>query len=78
MNTERLFKIVIMDLTTDNFKLEQELERVINSDKNTDLKTQTIKLILSKMVSIDASITKFTSMFNNNNNNNEVKEKEND
>lgn len=67
-----------MDLTTDNFKLEQELERVINSDKNTDLKTQTIKLILSKMVSIDASITKFTSMFNNNNNNNEVKEKEND
>ena len=66
-----------MDLTADNLKLEQELERTINSDWDTDHKTQTIKSILSKMVSIDASIIKFTSMITNNNNN-EVKQKEND
>jgi len=72
MNAERLLKIVIMDLTTDNLKLEQELERIINSDQDIESKTHTIKSILSKMVSIDASIIKFSGMMNNNN---EVKTK---
>lgn len=66
-----------MDLTTESLKLEQELEHVINSDLEIDHKTQTIKSILSKMVSIDASITKFTGMVTKNNNN-ELKQKEND
>ncbi len=63
-----------MDLTTDNLKLEQELERVINSNKEISTKTKKIKSILSKIVSIDASIIKFSGMINNN----EVKQKEND
>lgn len=64
-----------MDLTTDNLKLEDELERTINFDQEIVFKLEKIKTILSKMVAIDSSIVKFTSMMNNNN---EVKQKEDD
>jgi GGDEF domain-containing protein len=48
------------------------------SQFHTDIneKTSSVKLILSKMVAIDASIAKFTSMINNNNNNNLKQENE--
>ena len=69
MDTQRLIKIMLMELTTDNLKLEDELEKTINSDLEINTKTQTIKQILSQMVTVDASIAKFTSMMTNNNNN---------
>lgn len=67
-----------MDLTTDSLKLEQELERVINSDQEIQYKTESIKSLLSRMVTIEASLIKFTSMMNNNNNNNDLKQNQND
>ena len=59
-----------MELTTDNLKLEAELEKTINSDLEINEKTDKIKFILAKMVNIDGSISKFTNMITNNNNNN--------
>lgn len=58
-----------MDLVSDQMKLEDELEKTINSDMEINVKVITIKSLLSLMTAIDASITKFTSMTNNNNNN---------
>ena len=63
-----------MELTSDNLKLEAELEKTINSDLEINEKTNTIKTILAKMVAIDGSIVKFTNMITNNNNNNNLKE----
>jgi hypothetical protein len=70
MDTARLIKIILMELTADNLKLEEELEKAINGDMEINTKTQTIKLLLSRIVATEASIAKFTSMMTNNNNNN--------
>ena len=59
----------MMELASDQLKLEDELEKTINSDLEINAKIMTIKLVLSRMTAIDASINKFTSMTNNNNNN---------
>jgi len=66
MSIERIIKIMLMDLSSDNLKLEEELEKVINSDMEINEKTKSIKSILTNMVSTDASIAKLTTMFSNN------------
>lgn len=55
-----------MELTTDNLKLEEELERTMNSDSDITFKTTKIKEILHKIVITEAMITKFTGMASNN------------
>jgi len=70
MNAERLFKIVLVELTNDQLKLEDELEKTINSDMEINTKVMTIKSLLARMSANDASISRFTSMANENNNNN--------
>lgn len=72
MDGERLFKIVMMDLNSDILKLEDELESTINSNLDVNEKTKKIKKLLSKMVMVEASIVKFTSMVSINNNNNNI------
>lgn len=59
-----------MELASDQMKLEDELEKTINSDMEINVKLKSIKSLLSQMTAIDASIAKFTSMTNNNKNNN--------
>lgn len=70
MEVEKLFKIVILELTTDNLKLEFELENTINSNLTVDEKTSKIKDLLSKIVNTEAMLTKFNSMVSNNNKSN--------
>jgi hypothetical protein len=65
MNAERLFKIVIMELTNDIMKLEQDLEGYINSELDSEAKVNAIKSTLSKIVNAEASLTKFTKMMSN-------------
>jgi hypothetical protein len=77
MDGERLFKIVMMDLNSDVLKLEDELESTINSNLGVNEKTKKIKKLLSKMVMVEASIVKFTSMFSINNNNNILNNEQN-
>ena len=67
MDMERLFKIVITDLTSERLKLEEALESTINSKMEIETKVKTIKDILAKITINEASITKFSSMITNNN-----------
>ena len=69
MNTERLIKIVTMELAADQIKLEDELERTINQDLEINTKVSMIKSLLTRITSNDASLAKFTSMVSNTNNN---------
>lgn len=69
MNTERLFNIVISELSIDKLKLESELETAINSTDGVDAKVMEIKHILARMSTIENCIAKFSNLINNNNNN---------
>jgi hypothetical protein len=71
MNTERIFNIIITDLTTNLLILENELERTINSDSDTNSKLMDIKRLLREISLTEFSMTKFRSMVTNNNNNNQ-------
>jgi len=69
METQRTIKLVLMELAVDNLKLEDQLERTINSDSEINNKTERIKTILAQIVAVEASITKFTSLITPKNNN---------
>ncbi len=73
MNTERLFNAVLIDYSSEQLRLEDKLELVINSKMDIDEKIIKIKSLLRKITTNEASILKFKSMvsINNNNNNNE-------
>lgn len=68
MNTERLFNIVMGELSIDKLKLESELETAINSTDDVDAKIMKIKSILARISTIENSIAKFSNLINNNNN----------
>jgi hypothetical protein len=68
MNTERLFNIVIGELSIDKLKLEIELETAINSTEDVDTKIMKIKSILARTSTVENSIAKFSNLINNNNN----------
>ena len=68
MNTERLFNIVIGELSIDKLKFETELETAINSTEDVDTKVMRIKSILAKISTVENSIAKFSNLINNNNN----------
>jgi hypothetical protein len=70
MNSDRLFKIIISDLSSEKMKNEEELERIINSVMETDLKISTIKSILREISLTELSIAKFSGMLMVNDNNN--------
>ena len=62
MKTEKLFKLVLMELTSDSIKLELELEKMINSDDDVSLKIIKIKQILKQMNDNESSVIRFTNM----------------
>ena len=62
MNAERLFKTVMLDLTSKQSKLEDELERVINSEEPLAQKTEKIASFLKELSLIELSLTRFNSM----------------
>lgn len=68
MSTERLFKIILTDLSSDRLKFEEELERIINSNSEIDFKVEEIKSILSKISIVDSSLNQLMSMMNYNTN----------
>ena len=68
MNTERLFNIVIGELSIYKLKLETELENAINSTEDVDTKIMKIKSILARISTVENSIAKFSNLINNNNN----------
>jgi hypothetical protein len=69
MNSDRLFKIILSDLTSEKMKNEEELERVINSDNEIEVKVDKIKSLLNQISLTEISIAKFSGMLTINNNN---------
>jgi hypothetical protein len=69
MNSDRLFKIILSDLTSEKMKNEEELERVINSDNEIEVKVDKIKYLLNQISLTEISIAKFSGMLTINNNN---------
>lgn len=63
MNTEKLLRIVALELSADLAKLELELETTINSDTlDVSSKTFQIKNLIGRIVQAEASIMKFNQM----------------
>lgn len=72
MNTERVFKIMVMELSNSILKIEEDIEVVINSDLDINVKVKTIKKLLVKLTNAENSFNRFTNMIpseetNNNN-----------
>jgi len=74
MNTQRLFDAMILKLSLDQKKLEDELERTVNSDNPIDMKLADFTRLLERMVALDASIQKFNQIVSSQNNNNNTEQ----
>lgn len=68
MKTERLFNVILLELSAKQMKIEDSLEKTINSDETIDVKTKKIKKLVKKLNDVETSIVKFNSMISNNNN----------
>ena len=77
MNTERLFNTVLIDYSSEQLRLEDKLETVINSKMDIDDKINQIKSLLAKITTNEASILKFKSMVSIPNNNGPVEGSDN-
>ena len=77
MNTERLFNVVILELTTEKLKIEDSLEQALASSDDISVKSHRIKELVARLVTIETSLEKFNSMvsINNNNDNDNNKQK---
>jgi hypothetical protein len=62
METKRIFNAIIMQLNLDYFKLENELEIVLNSNISLSEKIKQTKKLLKKITTIELSISKFNNM----------------
>ncbi len=60
----------MMELSSDQLKLEDELEKTINMDMEISMKVSVIKNLLARITANEASIVKFTTMVSNPNENN--------
>jgi len=75
MNTERIINLVMMEMTMDKMKLEDDIERAINrNDISIEERTNTLKSLVYRLSTTENAIATFSNMLNNNNN---TKEKEN-
>lgn len=62
INTVRFFEAMILELSLDQKRLEDEMERIINSDDSLGDKMFTFKKLLNQMVVLDSSIAKFNQI----------------
>jgi len=67
MKTERIFNVILLELSSEKMKIEDDLERIMNSDTDIEFKTKTIKELVVKLNTVEASIIKFNDMISNNN-----------
>ena len=75
MNTERLFNVVLLELTTDKMQIEDNLEQAFASTDNIQVKSMRIKDLVARLAAVESTINKFNAMvsINNNENNKETK-----
>jgi hypothetical protein len=70
MNTERFFEAMAFKLSLDQKKLDDKLERVVNSKLSLEDKLIKFESILQKMVDLEGLVTKFNEVIQTTNNNN--------
>lgn len=70
MNTERLFNVVLLELSTEKLTIEDTLEQVLVSSDNITNKSHQIKQLVARLATVETSIEKFNAMVSNNNNEN--------
>ncbi len=75
MNTERFFEAVAFKLSLDQKKLDDKLERVVNSKLSLEDKLVKFESILQKMVNLEGLVTKFNEVIQTTNNNNKNADK---
>lgn len=69
METNRIIAIIMSELSLDNLKLQESLEKTINSTEDIDMKIMNVKSILAKLATNEQMITKFQTLVSPNNNN---------
>ncbi len=69
MNTERFFEAMAFKLSLDQKKLDDKLERVVNSDLSLDDKLIKFGIVLQEMVDLEGVVKKFNEVIQETNNN---------
>jgi hypothetical protein len=67
MNHDRFFKLMLMDLSSELLKLEEELENTVNSKLEINEKINTVKKLLNNLSITELSINRFNNMMTKNN-----------
>jgi hypothetical protein len=71
METNRIISIIISDLSLENLKLQESLEKAINNgDDDVDTRLAKTKRYLSELAINEMMLTKFQSLVSPQNNNN--------
>lgn len=70
MNTQRIFEAMALKVSLDQKKLDDQLERVINSDAPLDDILSDMGIVLQKMVNLDKIVEKLNEVVQVINNNN--------
>jgi hypothetical protein len=78
MNTQRIFEAMALKVSLDQKRLDDELERVVNSDVPLDNKLFSMESVLQKMVNLDGIVTKLNEVIQVNNNINKDVDKHQD
>jgi predicted metal-dependent enzyme (double-stranded beta helix superfamily) len=69
METNRIVSIIISDLSLENLKLQESLEKAINSSDDVNTKLTKVKMYLAELATNEMMITKFQSLVSPQNNN---------
>ena len=68
MNTQRIFEAMALKVSLDQKRLDDELERVVNSDIPLDNKLSNMESVLQKMVNLDGIVIKLNEVIQITNN----------
>lgn len=74
MNTERFFTAMTFKLSLEQKLLDDDLERIVNSDLPLEDILTSAESVLQKMVNLDGVIAKFNEVIQTTNNNNKINE----
>lgn len=77
MDTSRVINIILSDLSLENLKLQETLEKSINSNEHIDEKVNNVKLALKALAINELMIGKFQGLIQKPNNNQTQNENEN-
>lgn len=69
MNTQRIFEAMALKVSLDQKRLDDELERVVNSDTPLNNKLFDMESVLQKMVNLDGIVRKLNEVIQITNNN---------